>query len=154
MISQTKQKGFTIVELLIVIVIIGILAAISIVAYNGVTQKARDDRRASNARNVVNALSSYQAENGTWPTGAGDAQTKLTGYSTVKIDSTIVTSVKSATPNATTEVDTLRLRVCSLSGSVVGIEVDYWKQETGAILTPSLKAGTTSGTGVTCAYTA
>ena len=36
-----KQKGFTIVELLIVIVIIGILAAITIVAYNGIQQRAQ-----------------------------------------------------------------------------------------------------------------
>jgi prepilin-type N-terminal cleavage/methylation domain-containing protein len=36
-----KQKGFTIVELLIVIVVVGILAAITIVAYNGVQERAR-----------------------------------------------------------------------------------------------------------------
>ena len=46
MISSNKTKGFTLVELLIVIVVIAILAAISIVAYNGVTNKARDDERA------------------------------------------------------------------------------------------------------------
>jgi len=37
----SKQKGFTIVELLIVIVVIGILAAITIVAYNGIQNKAK-----------------------------------------------------------------------------------------------------------------
>lgn len=37
-IRRTKPSGFTIVELLIVIVVIGILAAIVIVAYQGVTQ--------------------------------------------------------------------------------------------------------------------
>ena len=37
----TKQRGFTIVELLIVIVVIAILAGIVIVAYNGISSKAR-----------------------------------------------------------------------------------------------------------------
>ncbi len=37
-----KQKGFTIVELLIVIVVIAVLAAITIVAYNGISERARD----------------------------------------------------------------------------------------------------------------
>ena len=35
-----RQKGFTIVELLIVIVVIGILAAITVVAYNGIQERA------------------------------------------------------------------------------------------------------------------
>ncbi len=39
--SVTNHTGFTIVELLIVIVVIGILAAITIVAFNGVQSKAR-----------------------------------------------------------------------------------------------------------------
>lgn len=38
---RPKQTGFTIVELLIVIVVIGILAAITVVAYNGVQEQAR-----------------------------------------------------------------------------------------------------------------
>ena len=40
--KNNKQQGFTIVELLIVIVVIGVLAAITIVAYNGVQQRARE----------------------------------------------------------------------------------------------------------------
>ena len=94
MISQIKQKGFTIVELLIVIVVIGILAAISIVAYNGVTQKARDDQRISDARNIINAAASYQAEIGSWPTRAN-----LTGYNTVKLSGTAASRLTDAEPD-------------------------------------------------------
>lgn len=39
---KSKNAGFTIVELLIVIVVIGILAAITIVAFNGVQNRAKD----------------------------------------------------------------------------------------------------------------
>lgn len=40
--SPTNKHGFTIVELLIVIVVIAILAAISVVAYNGIQNRAKD----------------------------------------------------------------------------------------------------------------
>lgn len=42
--DDKKEKGFTIVELLIVIVVIGVLAAIVIVAYNGVQDRARTSK--------------------------------------------------------------------------------------------------------------
>lgn len=63
-----KQKGFTIVELLIVIVVIGILAAITIVAYNGVQQRARDAERRSEMASVEKALQMYFIDNASYPT--------------------------------------------------------------------------------------
>lgn len=67
MLMAKKQTGFTIVELLIVIVVIGILAAITIVAYNGVQTRARDAKRASDVSSITNALEAYHAINGTYP---------------------------------------------------------------------------------------
>jgi prepilin-type N-terminal cleavage/methylation domain-containing protein len=63
-----KQHGFTIVELLIVIVVIAILAAITIVAYNGIQQRANNTSRISNASSAVKILSSYIAAYGKYPT--------------------------------------------------------------------------------------
>lgn len=66
-VKNKQQLGFTIVELLIVIVVIGILAAITIVAYNGVQVKARDSARISKVNSIAKAISLYHADNGRYP---------------------------------------------------------------------------------------
>ena len=62
-----RTKGFTIVELLIVIVIIAILAAITIVAYNGIQKRARNQQMVTAAKEVYKAISAYVIDNGTYP---------------------------------------------------------------------------------------
>lgn len=53
---KKKQTGFTIVELLIVIVIIGILATITVVAYNGIQQRAKNQQASSDLANLTKAI--------------------------------------------------------------------------------------------------
>lgn len=60
--------GFTIVELLVVIVIIGILASITIVSYTGITQKATVATLQADLSNSSNQLKMYQATYGSYPT--------------------------------------------------------------------------------------
>lgn len=67
----SKQKGFTIVELLIVIVVIAILAAITIVAYNGIQQRARDSQRKSDVASIVKALKLWEVDKGPMHIGSG-----------------------------------------------------------------------------------
>ena len=67
---KSNQKGFTIVELLIVIVVIAILAAISIVAYVGIQNNARASERQSDASNIVKVAETYFAQNSAYPTTA------------------------------------------------------------------------------------
>ncbi len=62
-----KVKGFTIVELLIVVVVIGVLAAITVVAYNGVQQRARNSQIISAVTQWVGIIRLYQAEEGRLP---------------------------------------------------------------------------------------
>lgn len=70
-IKQEKQRGFTIVELLIVIVVIAILAAISVVAYTGIQNRARNAQVVSGVNAYVKALRLYQVDNGALPSESG-----------------------------------------------------------------------------------
>lgn len=72
-------NGFTIVELLIVIVVIAILATISVVAYNGVQARANDGRIKAAAQQVDKAIQLYVADYGSFPTGLGWYATNPTG---------------------------------------------------------------------------
>jgi prepilin-type N-terminal cleavage/methylation domain-containing protein len=61
--------GFTIVELLIVIVVIAILAAITVVAFTGVQQRAHDTAIQQDLRNWAMKIQQFEADNGRYPTG-------------------------------------------------------------------------------------
>lgn len=69
--AMKKYTGFTIVELLIVIVVIAILAAITIVAYNGIQSRARETSLRSDLTNIAKQLELYRAD-GDYP--ANDTQ--------------------------------------------------------------------------------
>ena len=69
-----QTRGFTIVELLIVIVVIAILAAITIVAYNGIQNRAKNTQQISAMSTYVKGLGLYAASNNNqYPTDAAVA---------------------------------------------------------------------------------
>ena len=77
---MTVKKGFTIVELLIVIVVIGILAAITIVAYNGIQTRAKSTAEQTLASQIMKKAESFNSIESSYPsnvagfgTGAGTA---------------------------------------------------------------------------------
>src|SRR5690606_9328578 len=67
---KKSTSGFTIVELLIVVVIIAILAAISTVAYAGIQSRAEDSGRLHDLRSIAEALELYKTDNGSYPNPA------------------------------------------------------------------------------------
>lgn len=71
MISLKKNnKGFTIVELLIVIVVIGILALLVITTYSGIQAKARNSKRQNDIQAIQTQLEAYFTEQGHYPSRA------------------------------------------------------------------------------------
>lgn len=70
-VTARTHKGFTIVELLIVIVVIGILAAITIVSYNGIQKRAENAARATEFKQWVNIVKAYHATHGVYPPALG-----------------------------------------------------------------------------------
>ena len=71
--TSTASRGFTIIELLIVIVIIGILVAITAVSYNGVTKSAKESALKSELKRISTSLELHKAKNGTYPTSLATA---------------------------------------------------------------------------------
>ena len=65
--AKQKHRGFTIVELLIVIVVIAILAAVTITAFNGVQSRSRDTARIAKIKSIAKAIELYKIDTGRYP---------------------------------------------------------------------------------------
>jgi type II secretion system protein G len=99
--KRQSSVGFTIVELLIVIVVIGILAAITIVAYNGVQSRARDSERQTEMKSIEKALEMYNVDNGGYPTCSGTTYVAggvVSGCSMASLASALVPKYLSSLP--------------------------------------------------------
>ncbi|MDD3488159.1 MAG: type II secretion system protein [Candidatus Pacebacteria bacterium] len=64
-----NKKGFTLIEMLIVITIIAVLASLILVGMGGARQKSRDSKRVADLHNVMNALELYYSFKGHYPKG-------------------------------------------------------------------------------------
>lgn len=73
----SRSLGFTIVELLVVIVLISILATIVVVAYNGVQNRAKDSAINDEIQKLQQAVELYNVANGTYPKSASWGQMGL-----------------------------------------------------------------------------
>jgi prepilin-type N-terminal cleavage/methylation domain-containing protein len=67
-IMHRRTFGFTIVELLVVIVVIGVLASISLISYTGISNKAKEAAVIADLSNTTKQLKLFQIENSGFPT--------------------------------------------------------------------------------------
>ena len=89
-----RKSGFTIIELLIVIVVIAVLAAITIVAYNGIQVRAENTKTVAGVNQAVKLLLAYKAINGDFPVNG------LACIGTGYASDTCMTATDGVTPSA------------------------------------------------------
>lgn len=71
---KTKQQGFTLLELLIVMIIVAILAGMGLVAFGTAQLKARDNRRKQDLSSIVKALETFYNDFGRYPNSSSSGR--------------------------------------------------------------------------------
>ena len=177
---KTKSQGFTIVELLIVVVVIAILAAITIVSYNGITNRANASAAASLASGFQKKAELFVADGptGAYPRNISDLTGSAAILSNPALSPAVTTnssntwytapgSISSSTSNPTSSngKTTIRYNVCGHNGTataaaniaamttIVGAQIIYYDFEAGGTATKTISLGSTTTGGnpnVTC----
>ncbi len=145
--SKIKQSGFTIVELLIVIVIIAILAAITIVAYNGIQQRANTAAAQTASNTMIKKLEAYNALKSTYPTGINSVARDMSAVPEATLAGTGLAI--SPSPNASNGKTTLKVELCAGTG----VRVTYWDYTKNAVSAPDLLGTATPTTSCLVANT-
>ena len=140
-INTNKERGFTIVELLIVIVVIGILAAITIVAYNGVQNRARATTNQATAQEVQSKAEVYAADtgNGTFP-ASGTAFEAYATTDTASLSPNTKTALSPTAPSAT-NASGVNYAPCPATNPT-GAKIGYWDPSLATPAIVYLYAGT------------
>jgi prepilin-type N-terminal cleavage/methylation domain-containing protein len=117
--NTRKDSGFTIVELLIVIVVIAILATISIVAYNGIQQRAHTTASKTAAENLAKKVEAYNAVQSNYPASnvAATMTNTLNGISDSSLQGSGITI---STPTASTADSVVQLKTCAGGTNTAG----------------------------------
>lgn len=154
------KKGFTIVELLVIVVVIGILAAVSVYGYSSYTSYSRNTQRQADIESISTALEKYYEDKGQYPSVATMTTTnsghlaellKLdkAAFTTPTASTTTTTSLVNYDTNTTTTNDVYRYRgygtdtnECKNNTNLEPLTIKPIKL---ASLEPFLAAGTVAG---------
>ena len=158
--KMRSDRGFTIVELLIVIVVIGILAAITIVAYNGVTSRANTTKANTNAVTVQKKVEAYNADsaggNGVYPATAAT----LSGLASTQLGAIPAgITLSNAAPTANNGTTTIQFVACAVgavanTNTADGYYIGYWNFSNSAVVYVFGGTSTTNACSATPVHTA
>jgi prepilin-type N-terminal cleavage/methylation domain-containing protein len=156
------ERGFTIVELLIVIVVIGILAAITIVSYNGITARANTNSAKANATAFLKKAELHAADGGStgallrYPITAAEMQTASDASKSFYVNTSLVILYQTAlmttsTPNLVNSVRVLKCgsgspanQAAVIASNVNGLKAFYWDFAAGTEIATPLSVGDTT----------
>jgi len=144
---KNKNQGFTIVELLIVVVVIAILAAITIVSYNGITNRANASAAKSTAATWQKKIELYQAEKGGYPFAFSSLNTSPTTSADAWYVAPTTPLATVAGLTSSNGKNTVAVQPCGTStptndATTTGMQITYYNYETTG--SPVIKIGTTT----------
>lgn len=150
--KNIKNQGFTLVELLIVIVIIAILTVVSLVAYNGLQNQAKTSAAKSAADAVAKKAELYNTANSSYPAGLEKLTDAADSGEPYYLDKKTVNTRSTAFPNvgdpispAPKEANTIEYKACADNK---GAHVKYYNFSTSKVEERTIgtcPAATTSG---------
>jgi len=114
--KKHNRKGFTLVEIMIVVAIIGLLAAIAIPNFVSARATAATNACLANLRQLDSAIQMYQIDNGSWPSQFSDLSDYLRNVpTTCPADSTVSYTLNAASGT------TPAYASCGTHGNVMGV---------------------------------
>ncbi len=122
---NTLQKGFTLIELMIVIAIVGILAAVALPAYQDYTARAQVSEAILLAEGQKSAVTEYYLNHGIWP--GGNSSAGVASSSTIKGKYVQKVEVKNG-------VITAQMASSNVNNEIKGKKLSLWaKRQNGSV---------------------